>query len=78
MAADEDPSRRLRALQRTARHVIVDGALWLVFELPPLYDRRQRPSLVFESETAIRRVRDYPANWRSLRDDELFALSWNI
>ena len=39
------------------------------------FDRRNSSSLVFESDT-VRRVRNYPENWRDLRDDELFALSW--
>lgn len=56
-----------------------DGVLWLVYELraSPL-DRRQTASLVFESDTAIRRVRNYPSTWRELSDDELVALSWDI
>ena len=41
-------------------------------------EHRAGPSLVFESETAVRRVRDFPADWRKLSDDDLFALSWTI
>jgi len=33
---------------------------------------------VFESDQVVRRVRDYPANWRDLSDDDLLALSWQI
>ena len=52
--------------------------LWLVYELPPLpVDRRNSPSLIFESDTAIRRVRNYPLEWRALSDAELFTLSLN-
>lgn len=40
------------------------------------YDRRG-PTLVFESENIVRRVRSYPSNWRELPDMELFALSWH-
>lgn len=40
-------------------------------------DRRSGASLVFESEDAMRRVRDFPADWRSLGDDDLLALSWS-
>jgi hypothetical protein len=57
----------------------VDGVPWLVYVLPPLtYDRRNATSLVFESDNFIRRVRDFPAEWRKLSDDELFALSWAV
>ena len=76
---DALPSSRLQELQRTARRLQSDGILWLVYELGPLaYDRRQAPCLIFESDTAVRRVRNYPANWRALSDDELLALSWTL
>jgi hypothetical protein len=52
---------------------------WLVYELPALpFDRRSTPSLVFESDSSVRRVRNYPADWRTLGDDDLFALSWTV
>ena len=38
---------------------------------------RQHRCLVFESETAVRRVWSYPATWRMLSRDELIALSWS-
>lgn len=66
----------------TAKHdtrlgaFLVEGEEWRVYELAPTFDRRH-PSLVFESDTSIRRVRSYPADWRTLSDDELFTLSWN-
>lgn len=53
------------------------GACWSVYEHCDPYDRRRTPALVFESEPAIRRVRNYPANWYRLSDDELWTLSWN-
>jgi hypothetical protein len=68
----------LREAQSTAREVIIDDVVWLVYELPPmLFDRRRSPSLVFESDGAVRRVRHFPANWRALSDEALFALSWS-
>jgi hypothetical protein len=77
MAEREGLASLLREAQRTARHLIVDGTPWLVYELPAMpFDRRNSPSLVFESDSAVRRVRDYPADWRSLSNDDLFALSW--
>jgi hypothetical protein len=67
----------LREAQRNGRTMAVEGIPWLIYELPPMsFDRRNSPSLVFESDQVVRRVRDYPANWRSLSDEELFALSW--
>ena len=56
--------------------IIVHGAdVWAVFELPSsFYDRRSTATLVFEREQAMHRVRTYPADWRSLPDEELLAL----
>lgn len=72
------PSSQVEQLQRTARCILVDGVLWLVYEMPaPAYDRRQKPSLIFETDAAVRRVRNYPAEWRALTDQELLTLSWS-
>ena len=76
--ADEIPSLELRELQRTARRVPSEGALWLVYELASSYDRRHAPCLIFESDNIVRRVRNFPANWRELSDDDLLALSWAL
>ena len=55
-----------------------DGIRWQVSERPFAdYDRRRGLSLIFASDSAVRRVREYPANWFLLSDDELSALSWN-
>lgn len=65
-------------LRDEGRHITIDGESWVVYERPPeAFDRRQSPSLVFECRTAIRRVRDYPPNWRQLADDVLERLSWS-
>ena len=50
-----------------------EGRLWRVRELQ---FADAPPSLIFESETGFRRVREYPAAWRSLSDAELFDVSW--
>ncbi len=63
----------LREAQRTARHIVAEGVTWLVYELGLPYDRR-RTSLVFESDGLVRRVRNYPAEWRELTDTELLRL----
>lgn len=51
-----------------------DGHLWRVREVR---FADARPSLIFESEVSFRRVRAYPAGWRELNDEELYALSWS-
>ena len=53
------------------------GQTWLVSERPfSEYDRRSGWSLIFASELAVRRVRDYPSDWFALSDSDLAALSW--
>jgi hypothetical protein len=52
-----------------------EGRLWRVRELR---FADAPPSLIFESDTGFRRVRDYPATWRLLNDAELFDLSWGV
>lgn len=55
------------------------GQTWLVSERPySEYDRRSGWSLIFSSELAVRRVRDYPSDWFALSDSELSALSWRV
>ncbi len=55
----------------------VDGAQWHVSERAYAdYDRRRGSSLIFTSDAAVRRVRNYPATWYDLAEVELLALSW--
>jgi hypothetical protein len=55
------------------------GQTWLVSERPySEYDRRSGSSLIFASELAVRRVRDYPSDWFALSDRDLAALSWRV
>jgi hypothetical protein len=62
----------------TRTFVDEEGQHWRVFERPfDSFDRRSGVSLIFTSDGAMRRVRNYPANWMELSDEELFALSWN-
>jgi hypothetical protein len=78
MGLVHESSSERQGLRGAARRLRVDGVVWLVYELPPpAYDRRQHPSLIFESDAMIRRVRNYPAHWRALADEELVALSWS-
>ena len=57
-----------------ARRFTIAGEPWTVRE-----DLRcpHDPSLVFENTSVARRVREYPANWRELSDEQLYALSWS-
>lgn len=55
-----------------------DGLSWVASEQPySQYDRRLGRSLIFASESAVRRVRNYPADWATLSDTDLARLSWN-
>ncbi len=57
--------------------IVVDGVTWRVYELDrDPYDRRHSPSLVFETDAVMRKVRGYPAGWRDLTDTELLEISW--
>jgi len=59
--------------RKNARRLRIDDGLWIVYELRALFDRRG-PSLVFESEPLVRRVRIFPADWRDLSDTALALL----
>ncbi|HEY4217211.1 MAG TPA: hypothetical protein VGM67_08735 [Gemmatimonadaceae bacterium] len=59
-----------------ARVMIVNNVRWLVYEHAPALDRRSAPTLVFESDDVMRRVRTFPRDWRDMSDERLFELSW--
>jgi len=64
---------------RSRTYVDDDGQAWTVSEQPfSPYDRRQGLSLIFTSDLAVRRVRNYPPTWYELPDRALAALSWNV
>jgi hypothetical protein len=50
-----------------------DGKVWRVVELVQETGAR---ALVFDSDGIFRRIREFPADWRSLDDADLLALSW--
>jgi hypothetical protein len=52
-----------------------DGNEWLVREFENVCLEATSKSLVFERAEVVRRVRDYPGNWASLSDDQLYRLS---
>jgi hypothetical protein len=54
-----------------------DGGHWHVYEQAfGDYDRRIGRSLIFNSEFAVRRVRNFPDDWLELSDLDLMELSW--
>ncbi len=57
-----------------------DGEQWRVREIDVsrCAGQPQPFVLLFESATAVRRVRQYPANWCDLTATELSALSWHV
>jgi len=64
-------------LPRTRTYTDDLGMTWRVTEQPfSEYDRRRGSSLIFASELAVRRVRNYPSDWFTLSEVALAALSW--
>jgi hypothetical protein len=58
------------------RSIVVNGHAWTVREaVDPVTLKR---TLVFFGTGTARRVRTYPANWRDLSDEQLYALSWSF
>jgi hypothetical protein len=65
------------ALEVQRTFVDAEGVHWHVYEQAfSEYDRRHGVSLIFSSDAAVRRVRDYPDDWVTLSDAELAELSW--
>lgn len=57
------------------RRIITEGVSWAVYEreLPDALERTR--TLVFDTDKAARRVRNYPATWYALTDEELAQLA---
>lgn len=61
------------------RRISADGLRWVVQEVAaPAFDRRGGTHLLFDGETIMRRVREFPKNWHQLSDEELYELSRRI
>jgi hypothetical protein len=62
---------------QTGKRSIVggDGNEWVVREFENAGVEAPSKSLVFERADVVRRVRDYPRDWASLSDDQLYRLS---
>ena len=52
-----------------------EGQIWLVREFVQRQDGCIDRSLLFDNGMAVRRVRDFPAAWHQLPDQELVQLS---
>ena len=61
---------------KRVRVIASEGHHWIVRELPPRPADRGSGSLVFVANHAMRRVRDYPADWFDRSDADLLAVSW--
>lgn len=69
--AQPDPALR-------SREILGGTTRWRVFEIETAEHpwAHQTRTLIFMSGTAMRRVHSYPPDWRSLSDEELYAVSW--
>jgi hypothetical protein len=66
-----------RAPDRVVRFTDSKGCRWQVFERQRLcYDRRSVPVLIFESDSVVRCVCDYPGDWQRLEAEAVESLSW--
>jgi hypothetical protein len=78
MANDEQRRLSVERARQGGRTLWADDTRWCVYESHSPFDRRRGPTLLFDSDAVMRRVRDYPANWRELSDDDLYAISWRV
>jgi hypothetical protein len=66
-----------RAPDDVVRFTDSKGCRWQVFERQRLCcDRRSVRVLIFESDSAVRCVCEYPADWQHLEAEALEFLSW--
>jgi hypothetical protein len=76
---DSNPTRQRDGSDLHTRRIFAAGEVWVVREVPaPAFDRRGGTHLIFEGVDVMRRVRVFPADWLTLPDDDLFALSLDI
>jgi hypothetical protein len=79
LVGDFAPPPSTVRLLHDGRELVADGVHWFIYELPPTaFDCRESTSLVFDSEKAVRRVRNFPKAWRALSDEALMASSWEV
>ena len=75
----DQPEVRPSPAPGKVRRISAEGLRWIVQEVPaPSFDRRGGTHLLFDGETIMRRVREFPVNWQQLSDEELYELSRRI
>ena len=72
-----DASKSPMAVQPigVVRIIVIAGKSWTVSEV--VDQTTFAPGLIFTGQGVARRVRDFPADWRTLPDEKLYALSWS-
>jgi hypothetical protein len=69
-------SRETVGGRRAAMRVVQAGMrMVVIYEQEPTATDPNPRTLVFESGDSIVRLREYPADWRKLRDEELLELT---
>jgi hypothetical protein len=65
------------AIQTTQTRVIeADDLVWKVRQEPwPIADRRGGTCLIFDADTVVRRVRNFPPDWYDWSETDLYSLS---
>ena len=74
------PTLHLAAMQPSRSFIDGQGVQWRVSERPVRRTPTEpaRACLFFEAPHIIRRVCEYPTDWRTLTDVELERLSWRL
>jgi len=73
-SSEHDRLHSLRASRAKARHLVTpEGTEWMVYEFHHPTDI-DSTTLVFESDSIVRRLRMFPSDWRELSDVKLAAL----
>ena len=64
-----------QVIEGRLRRVVTEGVTWTVYERELPYEDAPVRSLIFDTDRAARRIRNYPAGWYALPDEELAALA---
>lgn len=79
---DDADQGRLKAdtrLETRTRALVADGLHWQVREERwPTTDRRTGTCLIFDAETVVRRVRNFPPDWFDWSDADLYSLCLEV
>lgn len=70
MSTDDSRSRTRKRIVRDP-----EGHVWAVREFVHTDDGHENRSLIFDDGDAVRRIRNFPATWHLLPEDELALLS---